>query len=282
MRHVATLLLASTALALLSRSARAVVNGQVDTTNQYSNVCAIVLVIPPASEPDLPVPALLCSGTLIAPRVVLTAGHCSAFFEQAGADGDGTLDNLRISFGVDAFDPSTWLELDAIVTHPDFSAPTWNMEADIGAIILSDPVVTAEPATLPAPGMLTDLKAAGDLQAGPNGSTFTLVGYGRFDPAIPPDGLRRFAQTGFTALTPAWVVTNENPAFGFGGGQKLDSGAASFYVGSDGTTTLAGSHNDSTNDLVDFHGQSAVGWAMRLDAPLMTNFIADVIASVEP
>ncbi len=56
-----------------------------DEQNKYSNVGAIVIV-KNAIGVDRPVPRVGNSGTLIHPRILLTAGHSTHLFETAFAD----------------------------------------------------------------------------------------------------------------------------------------------------------------------------------------------------
>src|SRR5262245_4392545 len=63
-------------LAAGSMTVRAIVYGFVDTGNTFSNVGAFVVRAP--SGRIFPI----CSGTLIAEDVFLTASHCTVFFEQ--------------------------------------------------------------------------------------------------------------------------------------------------------------------------------------------------------
>ena len=78
-RYLFLLLLLSTFCAALliapSRSS-AITYGFVDAKNTYSNVGAFIVKSP--SEEIFPI----CSGTLIAPNVFLTASHCTSYFTQ--------------------------------------------------------------------------------------------------------------------------------------------------------------------------------------------------------
>lgn len=126
-----------------------------------------------------------CSGTLISPTVVLTAGHCT------GDTGDSPATNVYVSFNTDlALDP-----LAANITpeeraaraanyitgtaHPD---PGWtgklsiSQQHDQGVVVLDAPATTKWPGITPAP-----LLPVGTLDANQGAlknETFTLVGYG--------------------------------------------------------------------------------------------------------
>jgi hypothetical protein len=126
-----------------------------------------------------------CSGTLISPTVVLTAGHCT------GDDGDSPATNVLVSFNTDlALDPLapnlTPQERAARAAnfipgtaHPD---PNWDgslgisKQHDQGVVVLDAPATTKWPDIKPAP-----LLPVGTLDANQGAlknRTFTLVGYG--------------------------------------------------------------------------------------------------------
>ena len=62
---------------LTSTPVGAITYGFVDTTNAYSNTGAFIIKSPMTGE-IFPI----CSGTLIAPDVFLTAGHCTQSWHQ--------------------------------------------------------------------------------------------------------------------------------------------------------------------------------------------------------
>jgi secreted trypsin-like serine protease len=207
--------------------ASAITWGEVDADQRYPYVGAIVGV----ASPETGQPYIFCSGSLIHPRVFMTAGHCTAYAREQMAQGVITKDDLRVSFGVDALDHKKWLDVEAILTHPNHSGWThMNDPVDIGVVILKRPVRRIEPAVLAYAGLLDDLKAAGELRAGSEGGTrLTSVGYGdtlEFQPLeiVETDGLRRFAESEYLSLRDAFVVTSSNQATGDGGSCYGDSG----------------------------------------------------------
>ncbi len=277
-----------------ARSAAAcrITNGHVDAANQFSNVGAIVLV----GHPTLSVPRITCTGTLIAPRVFLTAGHCTDLFQSWIDAGIVTLADFRISFGVDALDPGTWLEIDGLITHPDFAHTGfqgWAARpiADIGAVVLTDPVAGVPMVPLAPLGLLDQLLAAGALTAGPHGTRLAVSGYGvtnEWPPIanmgqwivapglIPPDGLRRFADTLFQALVPGWLVlSHNNAAFGIGGVGFGDSGGPAFWTAPGGASIQVALVSTGDPVLVSH------GFYYRLDTPEAIGFIEAVLASVD-
>jgi hypothetical protein len=126
-----------------------------------------------------------CSGTLISPTVVLTAGHCT------GDTGDSPATNVFVSFNTDlALDPLTpgitpeeraarAANYITGTAHPD---PGWtgklstSKQHDQGVVVLDAPATTKWPGITPAP-----LLPVGTLDANQGAlknETFTLVGYG--------------------------------------------------------------------------------------------------------
>jgi hypothetical protein len=136
-------------------------------------------------------PAFRCSGTIIAAKVVLTAGHCAGepgefsgvrIFNEADVQHDPTY-----PFGGG---PNT-IEAKAWHAHPQFTEKAFFLH-DVGVILLSKAV------TLSA-GQYGQLPAQDQLDALPRGSatTFTAVGYGlqQINPVhIVSERIRMFAE----------------------------------------------------------------------------------------
>jgi Trypsin len=126
-----------------------------------------------------------CTGTLISPTVVLTAGHCT------GTTGESPATNVYVSFNTDLpLDP-----LAANITpeqraaraanyitgtaHPD---PEWDgilsisKQHDQGVVVLDAPATSKWPGITPAP--LLPVGTLDGNQGALKDETFTLVGYG--------------------------------------------------------------------------------------------------------
>jgi hypothetical protein len=268
-------------LGLFVQQAVAITGGELDEKNAYSNVGACVYRAA-TSGPDIGKPFVLFSGTLIHPRVFLTAGHCTDLYRQYS----DLIPLTCVSFGTDALDPSTWRDIEAVITHPQYRPIGTNNPAynDVGVIILKKPINTRKIplAKLPYEGFLDDLQAAGLLrEPGQGGTPFTVAGYGAtldWPPPteVAPDGLRRFAQTEYLALTESWLFTQQNPATGNGGTGLHDSGGPTFWVDGDGTLVLVavisrGNWKDMSTNI-----------AWRVDLPGTLDFIDWVIDDVLP
>jgi hypothetical protein len=194
MRRV-VLVLATMALAILLAAgvAQAVINGEPDRgPNAHPYVGALVTV--PASGEFKGQRIPVCSGTLISPRVFLTAGHCTDFL---------TKEDLPTYV---SFDPTYRPGASKVVsatshTHPRFCFPEDKVDCapperpevvgglardiryDLGVAVLEEPVRMATYGALPDADLVGTLK---------EGQRLTTVGYGAngFDidgePPLPP------------------------------------------------------------------------------------------------
>jgi Trypsin len=221
----ALLLLSLVGLITLAASppAGAIVYGQFDG-NRHPNVGTMVVEIEGES-------VSVCSGTLIAPTVFLTASHCTAFVEQA-------LGTNRVWVSFDpVFDPDTSTLLPGTAhTNPEFgfSGPGGFADPHDIAVIVLDSTVGTTPAQLPPAGLLDQLKASGQLRD----QIFTAVGYGavRETRTTGPQGIldnnqRRFGLQHMNALRPAWLQLSMNQATGDAGTCFGDSGGPHFLGG---------------------------------------------------
>jgi V8-like Glu-specific endopeptidase len=165
-----------------------------------------------------------CTGTLIAPRVFLTAAHC-----------DEGVSRVAVTFDTSYAYPSgttywgTW--------HAD---PSYDQKQsdphDMAVVVLDKAVKGITPARLPAAGSLAGL--SGDQQ-------FTSVGYGAQAVTNGPGGKTyhyadiRYVSSGtLNSITPTWLRISQNPATGNGGTCYGDSGGPNFLGAGSGETNI--------------------------------------------
>jgi Trypsin len=173
--RVAKLAVAAAACAVLlfAAPAGAVIGGTSDLGNTYQNVGVLQLHVG-ANWFDF------CSGTLVAPNVVLTAAHCTDFLVEEGPDGFGP-DDLRVTFDPTPDASSAYYVADHIIVHPDWftAGPCFGNSKhaclepgheDIALVFLKSTVAGVTPAPIAGLGYLDTL----DLK----NETFTVVGYG--------------------------------------------------------------------------------------------------------
>lgn len=273
-----------TAAAVVCGVAHAITGGEKDIDGRFPEVGAIVVVDPAAADslpPPLAAPFTWGTGTLIHPRVLLTAAHGTAPLEQLIDAGVTSLDGFRVSFAVNALDETTWLRVERIVTHPNYDGVSGE-SPDVAALILEEPVTSIEPARLPTAGFLDHLVREGLLGRGPDGGTALLVtGYGTQLEFPPPkrvrvDGYRRWATTEYQGLAGPWLVLNQNPTLDNGGAGFGDSGGPTYWTDpATGKRTLIAvtSWGDALSLSIDFH--------YRTDIADTLDFVGAVIDTID-
>jgi len=215
---ISVLATALAAAALAATPAHAITNGEPDG-DRHPSVGALVAELPGTG----PVP--LCSGTLIAPSVFLTAAHCTAWLPSAG------IDRVWVSFD-STLEPARWtLVPGTYLTHPRFGRDLAD-PYDLAVVILAHAVRGIQPASLPPAGFLDGLARRGGLRS----QEFTSVGYGYHDrvtgngpPRLLYDGMRRVSTAPFASLGSSWLrLLTNSAATGQGGVCYGDSGGPQF------------------------------------------------------
>jgi secreted trypsin-like serine protease len=207
--------------------------------------------------------------------VFLTAGHCTEGWDAY------EIDTFWVNFDPYALEPTTLLEVAEVITHPDYNWGPQSNPHDVGALILVEPVPVTDitPATLPDEGFLDDLKKQRLLRPGPEGTKFTLVGYGGTlewpPPVISYDDQRQFAESEYRTLLKSWLSMSQNQATDNGGTCFGDSGGPAFWTEPDGTEILVGITSWGDAKCV------ASAFNYRVDIADTLDFINDVIAGLD-
>jgi Trypsin len=236
-------------------------------------------------------PAWRCSGTLIAPTIFVTAGHCTY-----GANG------AQLWFRSDLEDPnpafygypSTGEVSGTPHTLPGHSDATWFLY-DLGVVILDSPVYPGG-----SPGTYAELPGLNYLDSlgkGRNNATVTAVGYGlqEFvegpmcvgpeDCGVPPDFFDPKIRSDKTRYEADLMVVDTKGVGGLGNVTgSTDALAGSFMVSGDskhggtcfgdsGGPMLIGNVLVGVNSFGLNRNCAGVGGAFRVDQPASLDFI---------
>jgi hypothetical protein len=213
---------------------------------------------------EMNMPAWRCTGSLIAPDVVLCAGHCcdGAVAARVWFDEDITYDNVPFPLYPYGGPGSGAIE-GAPYTNPEYRTlpgdppgngiPTFSYR-DVGIVVLDEPVYMDEYAELPTAGLVDTLTVMTDVD---------LVGYGvQYQVKIPgnelpsPPPYYRWAGPRFRFYAPAQLLSGEfswsdefvrctaNPGRGKGGTAFGDSGGPVLLGG---TNTILAVNSYVTN-----------------------------------
>jgi hypothetical protein len=253
MRGIRAAILAAALVLLVAAPVQGIVFGQLDG-DAHPNVGAMVVILDGHNEAE-------CTGTLVAPKVFVTASHCTAalpFFGLGDHDVYVTFDPV--------VDDSSTLYRGTAHTNPLFASGGQNDTYDVGVIVLDEAPGIA-PAQLPTARLLNHIAL--------RNQRFVTVGYGtvRDTKTTGPHALywdpqRRWAEQGFRSLTKAWLNLSMNPSVGSGGTCYGDSGGPHFLGQTDivVAVTVTGDYQCRATD-VDY----------RLDTPAARAFLGQFV-----
>jgi len=247
-------------------NAYAITNGQPDGDGHpYVGLLVFDVFVPDIGN----VPAWRCSGSLIAPNVVLTAGHCTNGAVAARIWFDEVIEeNPEYPYdGVTSIEGTPH-------TNPDFcigckQGLPGHALRDVGIVVLDEPVYMDEYAELPGAALVDTLKNMTDVD---------IIGYGVQEQIYgggPPfwgvgDKIRLYAPSKmFSAKfvhSSEFIQITLNPDGGTGGTCFGDSGGPDLLGG---TNTILGVNAYGTN-----YNCADVGYSSRIDIPEVLGWIS--------
>jgi secreted trypsin-like serine protease len=211
----------------------AITYGSNDTKNTYSNVGAFIIQSPTGKIYPL------CTGTLIAPNVFLTASHCTQYYTDELAPLGYTAYvsfDKSIAFGdLTNVKKTSLIPVTQVVTNPNYNQ-SQSDSGDIAVLIIPQNSTRGiTPAQLPTCGLLDQLSVQNGLKT----AKFTAVGYG-VQNRVVGGGMpyfqdinpipRMYAVSSFNSLNGGYLRLSQNPSTGNGGACYGDSGGPNFLT----------------------------------------------------
>lgn len=215
---------------------------------------------------------VICSGTLIAPQVFLTAAHCTAYLESLG------ITQVWVTFDTQFDRSSPNFFSGAMYTNPAYN---WR-QADPGdiAVVILDTPSGETPADLPSANLLDQMSAKNGLKR----QAFTSVGYGASQLRIgggPPSytylDKRKYAISTFSSLNLAWIHLSQNPATGDSGACYGDSGGPIFIGAYPNDRNVYGRNTIVAITITGDAMCRATNVVYRLDTPSARNFLGTFV-----
>ncbi len=260
-------LIACTVAALLGccLAAVAITNGTVDTVHTYVGAGVVPNVFGSTGFTGGN-GFIACSGTLVSPRVVLTAGHCADALNAFGVKPD----QVHVDFdATNVFTPSSsWLAVSGWAVMPGFQITTSETPDinDVGVVILAQPVHNITPVRLAPVGLLDTFPALSK-------ATVSLIGYG-VNEQLVLTGNRLIGTASFVSLNDTWFKYSPGTcSFDDGGPTLLADGPTEYQIGIHSSITS----NTGHGTVIDGCGPN--GYDTRVDTAPVQSFIQAQIAA---
>jgi trypsin len=210
---------------------------------------------------------ITCSGILIAPKVFLTAGHCTRGL-QAWLD-QGFITAVYVTFETQFTPDAPLVQVNGIVTYP-FSSMGSNDPHDLGVLLLDTPVTDRSSTPLPAVGLLDELHLS------PH-TLVTSVGYGmdtnnvHGHPTYINTLTRSTGTLAYQSITLAYVNVSMLANQGYDNICFGDSGGPDFVQVNGAEQLIA------INMSVNSAGCEQQGTLYRLDTPSAREFLSQFV-----
>ncbi|MDL2124891.1 MAG: trypsin-like serine protease [Deltaproteobacteria bacterium] len=269
-------------------TAYAITNGQPDG-NDHPYVALLVFG---EETDDGFVPYWRCSGSLIAPDVILTAGHCTdgatgvrVWFDEGPIPWGTWNPSANPTCEGETGYPCTGDAKGTPHTNPKFRSdenpygggnglPAFSYR-DVGVVVLNEPVHMDEYGELPDPGIVDTLKNKTDVDFVGYGVQYQAQIPGKWLPQPPPyyrwtgPRVRMYAPSAMVSgkfvHSDEFLMLSLNPGRGQGGTCFGDSGGPDLLAD---TNTVLGVNSYVTN-----HNCAGVGYSSRVDIPEVLEWI---------
>lgn len=250
----------------LAQLSSAIIDGSMASSSEFPAVGVILYTTRGQDAQSAAIGSMICSGTLIAPDVVLAAGHCQ---EPELARPDVHVDYyFSLSSDVSSFGPHVQtlpedaVRVNAFEVHPSYSPGQASSGVgktdDLALLYLSQPFSVA-----PVP-LMQPAQARTALQAG---NQMTIVGYGRSqhlffsagNDGVKQQGISTLEKLGAFEMQIGRGPTDAFKCFG-------DSGGPTLFTDADGRDWLAGvtsrgaSYGNCRDGGIDTRIDPYVGW----------------------
>jgi secreted trypsin-like serine protease len=202
---------------------------------------------------------IACSGTLVSPRVFLTAGHCVDAVVTAAITSE-----LVITFDATNIfpPPPDALRVASVALMPGFQATSGETPDinDVGVVILAQPVHNISPVRLAPVGFLDQLSAL-------NKGTVSLVGYG-LNQQLVWTGQREIESANVVNFSDTWIKYSPGTCTGDNGGPTLlVYDGIEYQIGLHSTITS----NTGHGSIIDGCGPN--GYDTRIDTVAVQSFV---------